>query len=71
MSSTLKKGYSEYIIKYSYTMYIYKTTNNINNKVYIGLSSKVAEKSKFYYGSGTLIWKAIKNMAKKTSVKKS
>jgi group I intron endonuclease len=36
-------------------MYIYKTTNLINNKIYIGLSTKSVEESTDYYGSGKLI----------------
>ena len=38
-------------------MYIYKTTNNVNGKVYIGKSEKTFDGS--YYGSGILLWKAI------------
>jgi len=40
-------------------MYIYKTTNLINNKIYIGLSTKSVEESTDYHGSGTLLHKAI------------
>lgn len=36
-------------------MYIYKITNLINNKIYIGLSTKSVEESTDYYGSGKLI----------------
>ena len=64
MSSTLKKGYNEYIIKYNYTMYIYKTTNHINNKIYIGLKMQSVESSVNYYGSGTYIKHAIKKYGK-------
>lgn len=39
-------------------MYIYKTINLINNKVYIGKSEKEFDGS--YFGSGILLWKAIK-----------
>lgn len=39
-------------------MYIYKTTNLINNKVYIGKSEKAFNEK--YVGSGKLLWKAIK-----------
>jgi group I intron endonuclease len=39
-------------------MYIYKTVNLINNKVYIGKSEKEFDGS--YFGSGILLWKAIK-----------
>lgn len=40
-------------------MYIYKTTNLINGKIYIGLSEKEAYESIGYFGSGDLIKKAI------------
>jgi len=36
-------------------MYIYKITNNLNNKIYIGLSSKTPEETTDYYGSGVVI----------------
>jgi hypothetical protein len=39
-------------------MYIYKTTNLLNNKVYIGKSQKLFNGK--YYGSGILLKKAIK-----------
>lgn len=39
-------------------MYIYKVTNKINNKIYIGLSTK--KNNPRYFGSGKLINKAIK-----------
>lgn len=41
-------------------MYIYKTTNKINNKIYIGKSSKSINESMDYFGSGVLISAAIK-----------
>ena len=41
-------------------MYIYKTTNLINGKIYVGLSTKTVEEGTKYYGSGKLINKAIK-----------
>ena len=41
-------------------MYIYKTTNHINNKIYIGLKTIAVEDSVNYYGSGTLLRYAIK-----------
>jgi group I intron endonuclease len=41
-------------------MYIYKITNSINDKVYIGQSSYKWEDTLSYYGSGVLIEKAIK-----------
>jgi len=43
-------------------MYIYKTTNCINEKVYIGKSEKLFNKN--YYGSGILLEKAIKKYGK-------
>lgn len=36
-------------------MYIYKITNSINGKIYIGQTIKSPEKSKLYYGSGSKI----------------
>jgi group I intron endonuclease len=41
-------------------MYIYKTTNTINNKIYIGISSKNSIKSLSYLGSGITLKKALK-----------
>lgn len=41
-------------------MYIYITTNKINNKKYIGLSARNSNDSKNYLGSGVLLQKAIK-----------
>lgn len=41
-------------------MYIYKIKNKINNKIYIGQSTKPINKSRDYFGSGILIQKAIK-----------
>lgn len=41
-------------------MYIYKITNLINGKIYIGKCKKTVNKSKKYFGSGSLINKAIK-----------
>jgi hypothetical protein len=40
-------------------MYIYKTTNLINGKIYIGLSEKSPEDSKEYLGSGDSMKRAI------------
>jgi hypothetical protein len=40
-------------------MYIYKTTNLINNKIYIGLSTKTVEESTNYYGSGVILNRSI------------
>ena len=45
-------------------MYIYKTTNLINNKIYIGLSTRSPEESHDYLGSGTLITAAIAKYGK-------
>ena len=45
-------------------MYIYKTTNTLNNKIYIGLSSKLVEESTSYIGSGRLINQAINKYGK-------
>jgi hypothetical protein len=46
-------------------MYIYKVTNEINDKVYIGLSTvKSKYNRKNYYGSGLLIKKALKKYGK-------
>lgn len=40
--------------------YIYKTTNIVNGKIYIGKSKSLVEESQLYLGSGTLINYAIK-----------
>lgn len=40
-------------------MYIYKTTNIINNKIYIGKSTKEINESQEYYGSGAILKKSI------------
>jgi len=45
-------------------MYIYCITNLINNKKYVGLSTKTVEESKNYYGSGILISKSLKKNGK-------
>lgn len=45
-------------------MYIYKTTNLINGKIYIGQSCKESSKSKSYIGGGTLLALAIKKYGK-------
>ena len=50
-------------------MYIYKTTNNINGKSYIGLKTKTVEESEDYYGSGTLINKSIDKYGKENFTK--
>lgn len=45
--------------------YIYKTTNLINNKIYIGQHKVKEEKiDNSYYGSGKLIIQAIKKYGK-------
>lgn len=41
-------------------MYVYKTTNLINGKIYIGVSTRPVDESKSYYGSGYFIMLAIK-----------
>ena len=41
-------------------MYIYRTTNLVNRKIYIGQSIKEVNKSKNYFGSGTLLLEANK-----------
>lgn len=43
-------------------MYIYKTTNKINKKIYIGLCTKKSCKSIYYLGSGKILKKLLKNM---------
>ena len=45
-------------------MYIYKITNNLNNKIYIGLKTLTVKESKSYYGSGTAIKNAIDKYGK-------
>lgn len=40
-------------------MYIYKSTNKINGKIYIGLTTMREEESEWYFGSGDSIKKAI------------
>jgi group I intron endonuclease len=50
-------------------MYIYKITNNINNKQYIGLYTKRVEESTNYYGSGKLINQAVKKYGKENFTK--
>lgn len=46
-------------------MYIYKTTNLINNKIYIGQSVQESSKSKTYLGSGISINASIKKYGRK------
>jgi group I intron endonuclease len=50
-------------------MYIYKTTNVINGKVYIGQSIKEPSESKRYLGSGKLLSFAIKKYGKESFLK--
>lgn len=50
-------------------MYIYKITNLINNKIYIGLSTKSVEESTDYYGSGLQINSALKKYGKDNFIK--
>lgn len=45
-------------------MYIYKTTNLINGKIYVGKSSKSISESTSYYGSGIIFFKALKKYGK-------
>ncbi|MDD4389705.1 MAG: GIY-YIG nuclease family protein [Eubacteriales bacterium] len=45
-------------------MYIYKTRNKINGKIYIGKSEKLYEKSIMYLGSGIKLLHAIKKYGK-------
>lgn len=45
-------------------MYIYKTTNLVNNKIYIGQCTKSLEKTENYLGSGTAIKQAIMKFGK-------
>jgi hypothetical protein len=40
-------------------MYVYKTTNLINGKIYVGASTKDIELSKNYLGSGNVMIKAL------------
>jgi len=50
-------------------MYIYKITNDINGKSYIGLKTKTVEESEDYYGSGKLINQAIDKHGKENFTK--
>jgi group I intron endonuclease len=50
-------------------MYIYKITNLINNKIYIGLKCKPVEESTEYYGSGTVLAAAIKKHGRENFIK--
>lgn len=50
-------------------MYIYKITNVINGKIYIGQCCKLPEKSKKYFGSGSQLKKAISKYGKEKFTK--
>jgi len=50
-------------------MYIYKITNNLNGKSYVGLKTKTVEESEDYYGSGKLINQAIDKYGKENFTK--
>ena len=52
-------------------MYIYKITNTINNKIYIGLSTKSVEESINYLGSGEIQSRAIKKIWQRTLYKRN
>lgn len=47
------------------TMYIYKVTNLLNNKIYVGCCVRTPEKSIDYFGSGKIIKAAIRKYGKK------
>jgi group I intron endonuclease len=49
--------------------YIYKTTNLVNNKIYIGQTKKSKDKSTSYIGSGKLLVEAIKEFGKSSFTK--
>jgi len=51
---------------------IYKTTNNIDGKIYIGKAQNSCKSTirNEYLGSGVFLRRAIKNMAKKISIKR-
>lgn len=50
-------------------MYIYKTTNIINGKIYIGLSTLTVDESTNYYGSGKILHRAISKYGKENFTK--
>ena len=50
-------------------MYIYKVTNVVNTKIYIGLSTHLIENSVDYLGSGILINKAISKYGRENFIK--
>lgn len=49
--------------------YVYETTNLVNNKRYMGVSSKTPDTSLNYYGSGQQLNKAIKKYGKENFTK--
>lgn len=49
--------------------YLYKITNNINSKVYVGIH-QTTNIDDGYFGSGLNINRAIKNTVKKTLLRK-
>ena len=49
--------------------YIYKIVNNLNQKVYIGKHSQIANKKDNYFGSGVLLKKAIEKYGKNNFTK--
>jgi group I intron endonuclease len=50
-------------------MYIYKTTNTTNNKIYIGISCKNSCKNTNYIGSGKALKRAVKKYGKENFTK--
>lgn len=50
-------------------MYIYKTTNKVNGKIYVGKRVYRKKDDKSYYGSGTILKRAIKKYGKDNFVK--
>lgn len=45
-------------------MYVYCITNTLNGMKYVGMTSRIIEESKEYYGSGVYITRAIKKLGK-------
>lgn len=66
--SSIKKSYN-YHRQDKKSGYIYKTTNNINGKIYIGKKINKIEESINYLGSGIFILRAIKKYGKENFVK--
>ncbi len=46
-------------------MYVYKTTNLINGKIYIGISKKKSKNSLLYLGSGKALKRAVSKYGRK------